>query len=90
VDIWAAGVTLYYCLTGRLPFDGNNLFELFEKIGKGEFEVPSFVESSAKDLLLHVLDPVQQRRYSIEEIKRHPFLNEIDDVKVYVSIGYYL
>jgi len=85
VDIWAAGVTLYYCLTGRLPFDGNNLFELFEKIGKGEFEVPSFVESSAKDLLLHVLDPVQQRRYSIEEIKRHPFLNEIDDVKVYGS-----
>ncbi|GJQ11458.1 hypothetical protein GpartN1_g3249.t1 [Galdieria partita] len=80
VDIWAAGVTLYYCLTGRLPFDGNNLFELFEKIGKGEFEVPSFVEESAKDLLLHVLDPIQQRRYSLEEVKRHPFVSEIDDV----------
>ncbi|GJD10399.1 Serine/threonine-protein kinase STK11 [Galdieria sulphuraria] len=83
VDIWAAGVTLFYCLTGRLPFDGNNLFELFEKIGKGEFEIPSFVEESAKDLLLHVLDPVQQRRYSLEEVKRHPFVSEMDDVDSY-------
>eukprot|EP00871_Galdieria_phlegrea_P004317 jgi/Galph1/4887/GphlegSOOS_G3569.1 len=78
VDIWAAGVTLFYCLTGRLPFDGNNLFELFEKIGKGEFEIPSFVGDTAADLLRHLLDPNQQRRYSIEEVKRHPFVSEFD------------
>lgn len=84
MDIWAAGVTLFYCLTGSLPFHGNNLFELFEKIGKGEFEVPSFVSENAKDLLLHVLDPVQQRRYSLEEVKRHPFVSEMEDVESYV------
>jgi serine/threonine protein kinase len=31
-DIWALGVVAYECLTGRCPFDGDNVLELFTNI----------------------------------------------------------
>jgi serine/threonine-protein kinase len=31
-DIWAFGVVAYECLTGRPPFEGDNLVELFKRI----------------------------------------------------------
>jgi len=37
VDIWAAGVTLYYMVEGQAPFQGETLDELYSKIGKGEY-----------------------------------------------------
>jgi serine/threonine-protein kinase len=34
-DIWAFGVVAFECLTGMPPFDGQDLFELFENIQEG-------------------------------------------------------
>lgn len=31
-DIWAAGVTLYCLVVGRLPFESNLMLELYEQI----------------------------------------------------------
>jgi len=43
VDIWSSGVTLFNITTGKYPFEGDNIFKLFEKIGEGVFEVPEEV-----------------------------------------------
>ena len=32
VDAWAAGVTLFLCTSGRVPFEGSSLMHLFEQI----------------------------------------------------------
>lgn len=37
--------------TGKYPFEGENIYKLFENIGKGEFTVPEEVDDLLADLL---------------------------------------
>ena len=39
-DLWALGVTLYECATGRVPFRGADIEAVFEAITAGEFPAP--------------------------------------------------
>ena len=44
VDIWAAAVTLFNCITGKYPFNGENIYKLYEIIEKCELIIPSMAE----------------------------------------------
>lgn len=52
-------VVLFLCrynfTTGKYPFEGDNIYKLFENIGKGEFEVPADLDPLLQDLLLGML-----------------------------------
>lgn len=41
----------YNITTGKYPFEGENIYKLFENIGRGEFTVPEGVDDSLADLL---------------------------------------
>ena len=41
----------YNITTGKYPFEGENIYKLFENIGKGEFTIPEGVDDTLADLL---------------------------------------
>lgn len=74
-DIWAMGVLLYALLCGCFPFKGQNDKDLYRKIMKGVFHVPSFVSPTARNLLSRVLTVDMNKRPTINEVLADAFLS---------------
>lgn len=76
IDAWSCGILLYLLLTGKFPFqdDGsNNTLALYERINRCEVEYPSSISAEARDLISCLLTKDSKRRYSLEQVKRHPW-----------------
>ncbi|PYH41878.1 aurora family serine/threonine-protein kinase [Aspergillus saccharolyticus JOP 1030-1] len=73
VDLWSLGVLTYEFLVGEAPFEDTPVMTQ-RRIARADMSVPSFVSSEAKDLIkrLLVLDP--EKRISLDEIQRHPWI----------------
>ncbi|RAH50157.1 aurora family serine/threonine-protein kinase [Aspergillus aculeatinus CBS 121060] len=73
VDLWSLGVLTYEFLVGEAPFEDTPVMTQ-RRIARADMTVPSFVSPEAKDLIkrLLVLDP--ERRISLDEIQRHPWI----------------
>jgi serine/threonine protein kinase len=67
-DIWSCGVVLFALLTRQLPFDDNDLHALLDKVKAGKFEIPSFVDPQAKDLISRMLVVDAGRRITVSSV----------------------
>ena len=86
VDIWSSGIILYTMLCGRLPFEDKDNEVLYNKIKEGIFQIPDFLSENAKDFLNKILNVNPKKRYTISQIKKHPWFNQLDQKK-YMSKG---
>ncbi|XP_004530050.1 serine/threonine-protein kinase STK11 isoform X2 [Ceratitis capitata] len=76
VDIWSCGVTLYNICSGQYPFEGDNIYRLFENIGRGQWEAPDWLyklDAQLAGLILGMLQADQAKRYSIQQIRSDPW-----------------
>ncbi|KAI1883153.1 hypothetical protein AGOR_G00242290 [Albula goreensis] len=78
VDIWSAGVTLYNITTGLYPFEGDNIYKLFENIGKGDYTIPEECGPLLSELLKGMLEYDPVKRFSIQHIRQHNWRGERD------------
>ncbi|KAI5665675.1 hypothetical protein M9H77_15528 [Catharanthus roseus] len=73
VDVWSCGVILYALLCGTLPFDDENIPNLFKKIKGGIYTLPSHLSAGARDLIPRMLIVDPMKRMTIPEIRAHPW-----------------
>ncbi|PXF43722.1 Serine/threonine-protein kinase STK11 [Gracilariopsis chorda] len=74
VDVWALGISIFLLITGRIPFQGDNLVQLFENIGRGTFEMPPELPHDIQHVLSQMLTVDWRQRASVGQLLRHPWI----------------
>ncbi|CAM0958224.1 unnamed protein product [Alopecurus aequalis] len=83
-DIWSCGVILYIMLVGYLPFEERNMVVLYQKIFKGDTQIPEWLSPGVQDLLRRILEPDPKKRINMAEIKTHEWFQ-----KDYIAVAPY-
>ena len=80
LDIWALGVTAYILSYNKFPFDSenDNIFELYNKIYKAEYEIPEFPKRSEtiKKIIKSCLEKDPNKRITIEALSNFNFIDK--------------
>ncbi|KAJ8269992.1 hypothetical protein GJAV_G00109080 [Gymnothorax javanicus] len=75
VDVWSLGVILYTLVSGSLPFDGQNLKELRERVLKGKYRIPFYMSTDCENLLKRFLVLNPSKRGTLEQIMKDRWIN---------------
>jgi serine/threonine protein kinase len=85
-DIWAMGVVLFTILCGQFPYRGATDEELYNKICKADYHIPSevleYISPEAKDLIAKLFSIKADDRPSAKEILNHPWIRDCSVDKI--------
>ena len=75
-DVWSFGVVMYVTLFGNLPFHETNIMGYMQRVICDDISIPTCVSEEARDLLTKILEKDWQKRLTVDDILRHPWICE--------------
>lgn len=81
-DIWSMGVILFALVCGYLPFEDPNTALLYKKILSGDYKAPKWISPEVKDLIRCILEVDPRKRYTMHDIRKHPWYNIVREVDI--------
>jgi len=79
IDVWSAGVTLFFAITGDVPFSAMSVPALYETIINQPLEIPEWLaarDPSIVDLIASMLQKSEQERPPIDDLLHHPWVED--------------
>src|SRR3569833_3453425 len=81
-DIWSSGVVLFAMVCGYLPFEDPKTSNLYKKILSAEYQIPKFISQDCADLITKILNTNPEERYTIEDIRQHPWYRQVKEKRI--------
>jgi protein kinase/protein kinase A len=74
-DIYGIGLLIYELVAGTPAYNADNIKSLYEKIKKNQINFNNTnLSGDIKDLLENILAKDPEERFTLDEIKKHPYL----------------
>lgn len=85
-DVWALGITLYQLCFKKLPYTGENLFEIVTNIKETDLEFPIGTDPNLEHLIRGMLQVEPEKRLSLDEVMQNQFVSEGSDLSVPTNV----
>ncbi|XHG00414.1 hypothetical protein AWENTII_003868 [Aspergillus wentii] len=73
-DIWSMGVTLYCLRYGKLPFEKQSIFELYDSIRNDDLVCEGETDEDFKNMIFRILEKDPEKRITMSELREHPWV----------------